>query len=77
MNALKSIWKYLISADDNNPYNGHPEKKGYATRHDIESWGEFGKARPIWGCFPIILFIVLAAYLIYTIVDVLSKPVPF
>jgi len=77
MNTLKAFGEYLISADDNNPYNGHPEKKGYKTRHDIEDWGEFGKARPIWGCFPIILFIVLATYLIYTFVDVLSRPVPF
>lgn len=77
MNTLKTIWNYLISAQENNPYNGHPEKKGYKIRHDIESWGEFGKARPIWGCLPIILFVIMLIYFISVIVDVLSQPVPF
>lgn len=77
MNMLKEVWKYLITAPENNPYNGHPEKKGYKVRHDIEGWGEMGKARPIWGCLPIILFIIIAIYFISVIVNVLSQPVPF
>lgn len=77
MNTLKSFWKWLISSQNNNPYNGHLEKKGYKTRHDIENFGEAGKVRPIYGCFPIILFLILIAYVIYAIVDVLSGPMPF
>lgn len=77
MNILKEIWKWLISAPPNNKYNGHPEKKGYMTKHDIESWGEAGKARPINGCLEIIFYIILATYLIRTIIHVLKQPAPF
>lgn len=77
MNTIKAIWEWLINSQGNNPYNGHPEKKGYKVRHDIEEWDEMGKARPIWGCFPIILFIIIAIYFISVLVDVFSKPVPF
>lgn len=77
MNASKEIGKWLISSQDKNPYNGHPEKKGYKVRHDIEGWGEMGKARPIWGCFPIILFIIIAIYFISVLIEVFSQPVPF
>jgi len=77
MNTLKAIWEYLISTDANNPYNGHPEKKGYATRHDIEGWGKFGKARPIWECLPILLVLFFVIWFIWTLIDILSRPAPF
>lgn len=77
MNIFKRTWKWLISADENNPYNGHPEKKGYATRHDIERWGEMGKARPIWGCLPVLLVMFFIGYFIYTLYKIFSGPVPF